>query len=106
MNAVSTAIEPTLHNVSRQGAVVFLTGSAAFLLGITSTILLSRLLGTIGLGLGFRGEPYYLPPPQPTAVHGDVAISSTAGPVWPMKKWRLLQSVLGKCSRQSWRGCR
>src|SRR5438093_5241683 len=50
MNAVSTAIEPMLHKVSRQGAVVFLTRGAAFLLGITSTILLSRLLGTIGLG--------------------------------------------------------
>src|SRR4030095_5802787 len=50
MNAVSTAIEPMLHEVSRQGAVVFLTRGAAFLLGITSTILLSRLLGTIGLG--------------------------------------------------------
>jgi hypothetical protein len=40
-----------------------------------------------GLGLGFSGETYYLPPPQPTGVQGDVAISSTAGPVWPMKKW-------------------
>jgi hypothetical protein len=87
MNAVSTAIEPMLHKVSRQGAVVFLTAGAAFLLGITSTILLSRLLGTIGLGLGFSGEPYYLPPPQPTGVHGGVAISSSAGPVWPMKQW-------------------
>jgi len=40
-----------------------------------------------GLGLGFNGEPYYLPPPQPTGLKGDVAISSTAGAVWPMKKW-------------------
>src|SRR5437016_671059 len=40
-----------------------------------------------GLGLGFNGEPYYLPPPQPTGLQGDVAISSTAGAVWPMKKW-------------------
>src|SRR6266480_6674639 len=40
-----------------------------------------------GFGLGFNGEPYYLPPPQPTGLQGDVAISSTAGPVWPMKKW-------------------
>jgi ADP-heptose:LPS heptosyltransferase len=39
------------------------------------------------LGLGFHGEPYYLPPPLPTGLQGDVAISSTAGPVWPMKKW-------------------
>jgi hypothetical protein len=40
-----------------------------------------------GLGLGFSGETYYLPPPQPTGLEGDVAISSTAGPIWPMKKW-------------------
>jgi hypothetical protein len=40
-----------------------------------------------GLGLSFRGEPYYLPPPRPTGLDGDVAISSSAGPVWPMKKW-------------------
>jgi ADP-heptose:LPS heptosyltransferase len=40
-----------------------------------------------GLGLGFSGEPYYLPPPQPTGLKGDVAISSTAGAVWPMKQW-------------------
>ena len=40
-----------------------------------------------GLGLGFSGEPYYLPPPQPTGLKGDVAISSTAGLVWPMKQW-------------------
>jgi heptosyltransferase-2 len=38
-------------------------------------------------GLAFRGEPYYLPPPRPTGLRGDVAISSNAGPVWPMKKW-------------------
>jgi heptosyltransferase II len=40
-----------------------------------------------GLGLGFNGEPYYLPPSRATGLQGDVAISSTAGPVWPMKKW-------------------
>jgi lipopolysaccharide heptosyltransferase II len=40
-----------------------------------------------GLGLGFCGEPYYLPPSLPTGLQGDVAISSTAGAVWPMKKW-------------------
>jgi heptosyltransferase-2 len=40
-----------------------------------------------GLGLGFNGEAYYLPPPRPTGLQGDVAISSTAGPVWPIKKW-------------------
>lgn len=50
MRAVSTTIGPVLGKVSRQGAVVFLTRGAALLLGITSTILLSRLLGTAGLG--------------------------------------------------------
>jgi heptosyltransferase II len=40
-----------------------------------------------GLGLGFDGERYYLPPPQPTGLKGDVAISSSAGAVWPMKTW-------------------
>ncbi|HEY4270908.1 MAG TPA: glycosyltransferase family 9 protein [Candidatus Udaeobacter sp.] len=40
-----------------------------------------------GLGLGFSGERYYLPPPRPTGLEGDVAISSTAGPIWPMKQW-------------------
>src|SRR2546430_5166902 len=40
-----------------------------------------------GLGLGFSGETYYLPPSRPTGLQGDVAISATAGAVWPMKKW-------------------
>jgi O-antigen/teichoic acid export membrane protein len=50
VNAVSPTIAPMLGKVSRQGAVVFLTRGAALLLGITSTILLSRLLGPGGLG--------------------------------------------------------
>ena len=37
--------------------------------------------------LALTVKRYYLPPPQPTGLQGDVAISSTAGPVWPMKKW-------------------
>jgi ADP-heptose:LPS heptosyltransferase len=40
-----------------------------------------------GLGFEFSGEKYYLPPSQPTGLVGDVAISATAGAVWPMKKW-------------------
>jgi hypothetical protein len=40
-----------------------------------------------GLSLGFNGERYYLPRPRSTGLQGDVAISSTAGPIWPMKKW-------------------
>ncbi len=40
-----------------------------------------------GLGLGFNSETYYLPPARPTGLQGDVAVSCTAGPIWPMKKW-------------------
>jgi lipopolysaccharide heptosyltransferase II len=40
-----------------------------------------------GLGLGFDRETYYLPSRRSTGLQGDVAISCTAGPVWPMKKW-------------------
>jgi len=40
-----------------------------------------------GLGLEFKRETYYLPPSRATGLQGDVAISSSAGPVWPMKKW-------------------
>lgn len=45
------------------------------------------------LGLGFNGEAYYLPPPRPTGLLGDVAISSTAGPVWPMKQWAYYEQL-------------
>jgi ADP-heptose:LPS heptosyltransferase len=40
-----------------------------------------------GLGWRFDGEPYVLPAPTPTGLHGDVAIAPVAGPVWPMKGW-------------------
>ena len=40
-----------------------------------------------GLGLAFGGERYYLPSAKPTGLQGHVAISPTAGAVWPMKKW-------------------
>lgn len=40
-----------------------------------------------GLGLGFSGEQYVLPPVPATSLRGDVAISPVAGAVWPMKKW-------------------
>ena len=46
-----------------------------------------------GLGLGFNGETYYLPPPRPTGLQGDVAISCTAGPIWPMKKWAYYEDL-------------
>ena len=40
-----------------------------------------------GLGFRFEGEAYRLPEPVETALSGDIAISSEAGPVWPMKNW-------------------
>ena len=40
-----------------------------------------------GLGLSFTGEQYLLPTPTGSALQGDVAISTVAGAVWPMKKW-------------------
>jgi heptosyltransferase-2 len=40
-----------------------------------------------GLGFSFAGEKYFLPKSTPTGLTGDVAISSVAGAVWPMKKW-------------------
>jgi hypothetical protein len=46
-----------------------------------------------GLGLGFNGETYYLPPLRPTGLQGDVAISCTAGPIWPMKKWAYYEDL-------------
>jgi len=44
------SIGSVLSNVSRQGVVVLLTRGAASVLGITTTLLLSRLLGPTGLG--------------------------------------------------------
>ncbi len=49
-----------------------------------------------GLGLGFNGETYYLPLSQPTELKGDVAISATAGPVWPMKTWAYYDELKNK----------
>jgi heptosyltransferase-2 len=40
-----------------------------------------------GLGLGFKGEQYLLPPTRESDLQGDVAIAPEAGPVWPMKQW-------------------
>lgn len=39
-----------LHRVSRQGAIAFLSRGASVLLGLTATILLSRVLGPSGFG--------------------------------------------------------
>ena len=40
-----------------------------------------------GLGFGFHGERYLLPPTPESPLRGDVAIAPEAGAVWPMKKW-------------------
>jgi ADP-heptose:LPS heptosyltransferase len=40
-----------------------------------------------GLGQEFHDEEYRLPEPVETALSGDIAIASEAGPVWPMKNW-------------------
>lgn len=40
-----------------------------------------------GLGWQFAGERYVLPAPVKTSLVGDVALSTAAGPVWPMKNW-------------------
>jgi heptosyltransferase-2 len=39
------------------------------------------------LGYTFQGHKYILPKATSSDLAGDVAIASTAGPVWPMKKW-------------------
>lgn len=56
-----------------------------------------------GLDLGFNGEPYYLPPSHPTGLQGDVAISSTAGPVWPMKAWAYYDELRNELETQGLR---
>jgi hypothetical protein len=40
-----------------------------------------------GLGMTFEGDRYLLPEAVETGLVGDIAISSAAGPVWPMKNW-------------------
>jgi len=40
-----------------------------------------------GLGYRFENEAYVLPLPAKTDLHGDVAVATAAGPVWPMKNW-------------------
>jgi heptosyltransferase II len=40
-----------------------------------------------GLGIAFEGDRYLLPKAVETGLVGDIAISSAAGPVWPMKNW-------------------
>ena len=40
-----------------------------------------------GLSLDFEGDEYLLPRVGATGLVGDVAVTPTAGPVWPMKNW-------------------
>ena len=46
-----------------------------------------------GLGFAFNGDEYVLPSSAPTGLRGDVAISSVAGAVWPMKAWAYYQEL-------------
>jgi O-antigen/teichoic acid export membrane protein len=49
-SVLPTTVASVLNKVSRQGAVVFLTRCASFLLAIASAVIVSRLLGPVGLG--------------------------------------------------------
>ncbi len=49
-----------------------------------------------GLGYEFHGEPYVLPAPTTTDLHGDVAVAPVAGPVWPMKNWAHYEALQDK----------
>lgn len=49
-SVLPTTVASVLNKVSRQGGVVLLTRCASFLLGIASAVLVSRLLGPVGLG--------------------------------------------------------
>jgi heptosyltransferase II len=40
-----------------------------------------------GLGYSFMEQEYVLPDTNGSGLHGDVALSPVAGPVWPMKAW-------------------
>ena len=53
-----------------------------------------------GLGYTFGGEPYCLPPTSQDGLKGDVAISSVAGPVWPMKAWAYYAELQAELERQ------
>jgi heptosyltransferase-2 len=46
-----------------------------------------------GLGMTFEGDRYLLPEAVETGLVGDIAISSAAGPVWPMKNWAYYQRL-------------
>ena len=46
-----------------------------------------------GLGYPFNGESYLLPETESSELSGDIAISSKAGNVWPMKNWAYYQEL-------------
>ncbi|HEY8549378.1 MAG TPA: glycosyltransferase family 9 protein [Vicinamibacterales bacterium] len=49
-----------------------------------------------GLGWEFRDEPYRLPATPPSPLQGDVAVSTVAGPVWPMKAWAYYDELIAR----------
>ena len=52
-----------------------------------------------GLGYTFAGERYVMPAPPDTGLHGDVAVASESGPVWPMKKWAYYEELKAELER-------
>jgi heptosyltransferase-2 len=46
-----------------------------------------------GLRMTFEGDRYLLPQAVETGLVGDIAISSAAGPVWPMKNWAYYEQL-------------
>lgn len=51
------------------------------------------------LGYTFQGHKYILPKATSSDLVGDIAIASTAGPVWPMKKWAYYNELKMKLER-------
>ncbi len=49
-----------------------------------------------GLGLKFEGQSYLFPRAKQTGLLGDVAISPTAGAVWPMKRWAFYDELISE----------
>jgi heptosyltransferase II len=47
------------------------------------------------LGYAFQDQKYYLPGGIDTVLHGDVAIASSSGVVWPMKTWAYYDELKG-----------
>jgi heptosyltransferase II len=56
-----------------------------------------------GLGLEFVDERYVLPAFPPSELTGDVALSPTAGPVWPMKNWAYYNDLKTELQASGWK---